>query len=331
MSIRIAINGFGRIGRSVARILAERDDITLVAINDPSKPATLAHLLRNDSVHGRFAGTVTFDDETLTINGAPVRVFNRATPDDTPWGEVGVDIVLECSGRFTERSDAARHIASGARKVLVSAPAKNADATIVMGVNDHTLTPDAQIVSNGSCTTNCLAPVAKALHEAVGIENGLMTTVHAYTSDQRLLDASHKDLRRARAAGMSMIPTSTGAAKAVALVLPELEGRLSGLAIRVPTPNVSLVDFVFTASRDTTVDEINGALKAAAEGSMRGILEYSVEPLVSIDLNGNPHSSIVDSQLTSVQSGRLVKVMAWYDNEWGFSHRMVDLLVKMAG
>jgi glyceraldehyde 3-phosphate dehydrogenase len=331
MAIKVGINGFGRIGRAVARILAERDDVNLVAVNDPSPSETLAHLLKHDSVHGRFAGDVRVEDGALWISGQRVRSTSHLDPSEAAWGDVGVDVVLECSGRFTDRASASAHLRAGARKVLVSAPGKGVDATIVVGVNDDTLRPDeVEVISNGSCTTNCLAPLAKVLHEGIGIESGLMTTVHAYTADQRLLDASHKDLRRARAAALSMIPTTTGAAKAVAQVLPALEGRLNGLAIRVPTPNVSLVDFVFSAARDTTVEEVNGLVRAAAEGPLRGILEYSEAPLVSIDLNGNPHSSIFDSKLTSVQNGRLVKVLSWYDNEWGFSQRMVDLLVLLA-
>jgi len=331
MALRIAINGFGRIGRAVARIAAGRTDVDIVAINDLTDMNTLAHLFRNDSVHGRFDGTCEVVDGKLVINGDTMEVYANPKPADLPWGELGVDLVMECTGRFRDRETASAHITAGAKKVLISAPGKGIDQTIVMGVNDDDLDTSAEIISNGSCTTNCLAPLAKVLHDAVGIKKGLMTTVHAYTSDQRLLDAPHKDLRRARSAALSMVPTTTGAAIAVTKVMPELEGRLDGMAIRVPTPNVSLVDLVFEAERDTTVEEINAAVKAAADGPLKGLLEYCTEPVVSIDLNGNPHSSIFDSELTKVTGGNLVKVLSWYDNEWGFSNRMIDLAVRFAG
>jgi len=331
MALRIAINGFGRIGRAVARIAAGRTDVDIVAINDLTDVNTLAHLFRNDSVHGRFDGTCEVVDGKLVINGDTMEVYANPKPADLPWGELGVDLVMECTGRFRDRETASAHITAGAKKVLISAPGKGIDQTIVMGVNDDDLDTSAEIISNGSCTTNCLAPLAKVLHDAVGIKKGLMTTVHAYTSDQRLLDAPHKDLRRARSAALSMVPTTTGAAIAVTKVMPELEGRLDGMAIRVPTPNVSLVDLVFEAERDTTVEEINAAVKAAADGPLKGLLEYCTEPVVSIDLNGNPHSSIFDSELTKVTGGNLVKVLSWYDNEWGFSNRMIDLAVRFAG
>jgi glyceraldehyde 3-phosphate dehydrogenase len=328
MTLRIAINGFGRIGRTITRALRSRNDVELVAINDLTDVPTLAHLLKFDSVHGRYPGTVETEEGAIVIDGKRIGVTAERDPSALPWGTLGVDVVLECTGVFRSRDAAAKHLAAGARKVIISAPGKNVDATIVMGVNDDTLDPANQtIISCGSCTTNCLAPLAKVLHEGVGIEHGLMTTVHAYTSDQRLLDAPHSDLRRARSAALSMVPTSTGAASAVALVLPALRGKLDGLAIRVPTPNVSLVDLVFTASRETSVDEINGLVRAAASGPLSGILAYETDPVVSVDLVGNTHSSIYDSELTSVIGGNLVKVLSWYDNEAGFSNRMVDLAV----
>ncbi|TVR02553.1 MAG: type I glyceraldehyde-3-phosphate dehydrogenase [Deltaproteobacteria bacterium] len=326
MSIRIGINGFGRIGRAVARLLADREDVQLVAVNDLTDVATLAHLLKYDSVHGRFAGTVEVKDGQLVMNGRTIRVTATPKPEDLAWGDVGVDVVLECTGLFRKREQAEGHLRAGARKVIISAPGKGVDATVVVGVNDGDLDPERhEIISNASCTTNCLAPMAKVLHETVGIERGLMTTIHAYTADQRLLDAPHGDLRRARSAALSMVPTSTGAAVAVSQVLPALKGRLDGMAIRVPTPNVSVTDLTFTAERDTTVEELNGALRAAAEGPLKGILAYETDEVVSVDLNGHPASSIVDSRLTRVQDGRLVKVLSWYDNEWGFSNRMIDL------
>jgi glyceraldehyde 3-phosphate dehydrogenase len=331
MTVRIAINGFGRIGRTITRVVMQRQDVELVAVNDLTDVATLAHLFKYDSVHRKYDGKVEIVGGDMHIDGKRIRDLSEPDPAKLPWGDLGVDIELECTGRFRTKQTAGKHLDAGAKKVIVSAPGKGVDATIVVGVNDHDLHPSTQtVVSCGSCTTNCLAPLAKVLHEAVGIEHGLMTTVHSYTSDQVLLDAPHSDLRRARAASLSMIPTTTGAASAVAEVLPALKGRLDGLAIRVPTPNVSLVDFVFNTSRATTVEEINGAVEAAAAGPLRGILAYETSPLVSIDMCGNSHSSIFDAELTSVMGGRLVKVMSWYDNEYGFSSRMVDLAVKFA-
>lgn len=326
MTLRIGINGFGRIGRAIARIAATRDDVSIVAINDLTDIETLAHLLRFDSVHGRFSGQVEVRDGSLVLDGTAVRTTAETDPEKLAWGDVGVDVVMECTGRFTKREDAAKHVKAGAPRVIISAPAKGADATIVVGVNDEDLDRDNhQVISCASCTTNCLAPMAKVLHEAVGIRKGLMTTVHAYTADQRLLDAPHKDLRRARSAALSMVPTSTGAAVAVSEVLPALKGRLDGLAIRVPTPNVSMTDLTFEAERSTTVAEVNAAIEAAASGPLKGILAYETAPVVSIDLNGHPASSIFDAGLTRVQDGTMVKAMSWYDNEWGFSNRMVDL------
>ncbi len=329
MTVRLAINGFGRIGRAIARIALTRTDIEVVGINDLTDIPTLVQLFKYDSVHGRLNATVEAGDGALIINGKSVAVSAIADPTQLPWGDLKVDVVAECTGRFVKREDAAKHITAGARKVIVSAPAKGEDATIVLGVNDHALDVAAhEVISNGSCTTNCLAPLAKVLNDAFGIENGLMTTVHAYTSDQRLHDAPHSDIRRARAAALSMIPTSTGAAVAVTKVLPELKGKMDGMAIRVPTANVSVVDFTFVAGRDVTAEEINAAVEAAANGPLQGILEYVTEELVSIDHNGNPHSSVFDAPLTKVQDGRLVKVISWYDNEWGFSNRMVDLATR---
>jgi len=328
MTVRLAINGFGRIGRAIARIALGRTDIELVAINDLTSVATLAHLFKYDSIHGRYNGSVEATEAGIVIDGKLIAVSAVANPTDLPWGKIGVDIVAECTGRFTTKADAEKHVAAGARKVIVSAPAKGEDATIVIGVNEHHLDKvNHTVVSNGSCTTNRLAPLAKVLHENFGIVKGLMTTVHAYTSDQRLHDAPHSDIRRARAAALSMIPTSTGAASAVSKVLPELKGRLDGMAIRVPTANVSVVDLTFECAREVTVEEINAAVKAAADGPLKGILEYVSEELVSVDHNGNAHSSVFDAPLTRVQQGNLVKVISWYDNEWGFSNRMVDLAV----
>ncbi len=332
MAIRVAINGFGRIGRAIARIASGRTDIDLVAINDLTDAETLAHLFRFDSVHGRFAGSVEVSDGDLVINGDRMKVLKQRDPAELPWGELGVDVVLECTGIFRDRAGAGKHLEAGAKKVIVSAPGKGIDATIVVGVNNDDLDRDGfTIISCGSCTTNCLAPLAKVLHETVGIKQGLMTTVHAYTSDQNLLDAPHKDLRRARSAAMSMVPTTTGAAVAVAEVLPALRGRLDGMAIRVPTPNVSLVDLTFEADRATTVDEINQAVREASQGALKGILAYETAPVVSIDLCGDAHSSIFDSSLTTVQNGTMVKVLSWYDNEWGFSNRMLDLAALFVG
>lgn len=333
MATKVAINGFGRIGRLVARAILERTDhdLELVAINDLADAKSNALLFKRDSVHGAFPGTVEADGNDIIVNGKRIHVTAERDPANLPHGANGIDIALECTGFFTDRDSAGKHLAAGAKRVLISAPAKNVDKTIVYGVNHGVLTSDDKIVSNASCTTNCLAPLAKVVHETVGIERGLMTTVHAYTNDQKILDQIHEDMRRARAAGMSMIPTTTGAARAVAEVLPELKGKLDGAAIRVPTPNVSLVDLTFTPSRDTSVEEINAALKAASEGALKGVLAYSDEPLVSIDYNHCPASSTIDSLSTVVMEGKLVRVVSWYDNEWGFSNRMVDTAGVMAG
>lgn len=333
MTVKVAINGFGRIGRLVARAILERDDhdLELVAINDLADAKSNAMLLKRDSVHGALPGTVEVDGNDIIVNGRRIHVTAERDPANLPHAANGVDIALECTGFFADRDGGAKHLAAGAKRVLISAPAKNVDKTIVYGVNHQILTVDDHIVSNASCTTNCLAPLAKVLHEAFGIERGLMTTVHSYTNDQKILDQIHPDMRRARAAAMSMIPTTTGAARAVAEVMPELKGKLDGSAIRVPTPNVSLVDLTFTPSRDTSVEEVNAALKAAAEGPLKGVLAYSEEPLVSIDYNHNPHSSSVDSLETAVLEGKLVRVLSWYDNEWGFSNRMVDTAGVIGG
>ncbi len=333
MATKVAINGFGRIGRLVARAILERNDhdLELVAINDLADAKSNALLFKRDSVHGAFPGTVEADGTDIIVNGKRIHVTAERDPANLPHGANGIDIALECTGFFTDRDSAGKHLAAGAKRVLISAPAKNVDKTIVYGVNHGVLTSDDKIVSNASCTTNCLAPLAKVVHDTVGIERGLMTTVHAYTNDQKILDQIHSDMRRARAAGMSMIPTTTGAARAVAEVLPELKGKLDGSAIRVPTPNVSLVDLTFTPSRDTSVEEINAALKAASEGALKGVLAYSDEPLVSIDYNHCPASSTIDSLETTVLEGKLVRVVSWYDNEWGFSNRMVDTAGVIAG
>ncbi|HEY0236376.1 MAG TPA: type I glyceraldehyde-3-phosphate dehydrogenase [Afipia sp.] len=331
MAVLVAINGFGRIGRNILRAIHEsnRTDIQVVAINDLGPVETNAHLLRYDSVHGRFPGTVTVDGDTIDIGSGKIKVTAIKDPTTLPWKELGIDIALECTGIFTTREKAAAHLTAGAKRVLVSAPADGADATIVFGVNHDTLTKDHTVVSNGSCTTNCLAPVAKVLNDVVGIETGFMTTVHAYTGDQPTLDTMHKDLYRGRAAAMSMIPTSTGAAKAIGLVLPELKGKLDGVSIRVPTPNVSVIDLKVVAKRDTTVKEINDAFRRAAEQQLKGILSFTDAPNVSIDFNGDPSSSTFAMDQTKVQGGKLVRVMSWYDNEWGFSNRMADTAVAM--
>ena len=331
MTVKVAINGFGRIGRNVLRAIIEsgRTDIEVVAINDLGPVETNAHLLRYDSVHGRFPATVTTSETTIDVGRGPIEVTAIRNPAELPWGHI--DIVMECTGIFTEREKAAIHLENGASRVLVSAPSKGADKTIVYGVNHTTLTADDVIVSNASCTTNCLSPVAKVLHDTVGITRGFMTTVHSYTGDQPTLDTMHKDLYRARAAAMSMIPTSTGAAKAVGLVLPELNGKLDGVAIRVPTPNVSVVDLTFEASRSTTADEINDAMRAAAaNGPLKGILGVTDEPLVSMDFNHDPRSSIFAADQTKILDGNMVRILSWYDNEWGFSNRMSDTAVQMA-
>lgn len=333
MTVRVAINGFGRIGRLVMRALLEneRGGIEVVGINDLGDAKANAMLFKRDSVHGRFNGEVSADGNDMVVNGKRIRVTAERDPAKLPWGELGVDIALECTGFFTDRDSAQKHLDAGAKKVLISAPAKGVDLTVVYGVNHDKLTADMKIVSNASCTTNCLAPVAKVLNDAVGIERGFCTTIHAYTNDQKILDQIHPDMRRARAAAMSMIPTTTGAARAVGEVLPELKGRLDGSAIRVPTPNVSLVDLVFDAKRETSKEEINAVLKAAsASGPLAGVLDYSDEPLVSIDYNHCPASSTVDSLETTVMDGRLVRVVSWYDNEWGFSNRMTDTALAMA-
>ncbi|MDD2869434.1 type I glyceraldehyde-3-phosphate dehydrogenase [Neomegalonema sp.] len=332
MAVRVAINGFGRIGRNVLRAIVEsgRTDIEVVAINDLGPVETNAHLMRYDSVHGRFPGVVTVSGDSIDVGRGPIRVTAERDPSKLPHKELGVQIALECTGIFTARDKAAAHLAAGAQRVLISAPGEDADATIVYGVNHQILTKDHLIVSNASCTTNCLSPVAKVLQETVGIVKGYMTTIHAYTGDQPTLDTMHKDLYRARAAALSMIPTSTGAAKAVGLVLPELKGKLDGSSIRVPTPNVSVVDLKFTAGRRTSAEEINAAVKAAAEGPLKGVLGYSEAPLVSIDFNHDAHSSTFAATQTKVMDGDFVRVLAWYDNEWGFSNRMSDTAVAMA-
>jgi glyceraldehyde 3-phosphate dehydrogenase len=330
---KVAINGFGRIGRLVARAILERPDcgLELVAINDLADAESNALLFKRDSVHGPFPGEVKAEGNDLVINGKRIKVTAERDPANLPHRENGVELALECTGFFTSKEGGQKHLDAGAKRVLISAPAKGADLTVVFGVNDDKLTAEHTIVSNASCTTNCLAPVAKVLNDSIGIERGLMTTIHAYTNDQKILDQIHSDKRRARAAAMSVIPTTTGAARAVGEVLPELKGKLDGSSVRVPVPNVSLVDLTFTPARDTSVEEVNGILKAAAEsGRLAGILDYTDEPLVSIDLNHNPASSTVDSLETAVIEGKLVRVVSWYDNEWGFSNRMVDTACAMA-
>ena len=331
MTIKVAINGYGRIGRNILRAHYEggkKHDIQIVAVNDLGDANTNAHLTKYDTAHGKFPGTVAVDGDYLVVNGDKIRVCAERDPAKLPWKELGVDVVLECTGLFTSKAKCSAHITAGAKKVIVSAPGdKDVDATIVYGVNDSVLKGSHTVISNASCTTNCLAPLVKALHDRIGVVNGLMTTINAYTNDQVLTDVFHKDLRRARSATMSMIPTKTGAAAAVGLVLPELNGKLDGFAMRVPTINVSVVDLVFVAKRATTVEEVNKAVKEASEGALKGILEYTKEPLVSIDFNHNPASSIFDASLTKVSEGTLVKVCSWYDNEWGFSNRMLDTTV----
>ncbi len=327
MAARVAINGFGRIGRNFFRAAYADPALDIVAVNDITDAKTLAHLLKYDSVHGRFKGTVEAKENALLVDGKEVRVLASKDPAALPWKDMRVEAVVESTGRFTDRDSAAKHLQAGARKVVISAPAKGEDITIVLGVNESRYDPAKHhVISNASCTTNCLAPVAKVILQAFGIKHGFMTTIHSYTNDQQILDLPHKDLRRARAAAMNMIPTSTGAAKAVGLVLPELKGKMHGVAIRVPTPNVSLVDLVAETDKVVTADEVNAALRKAAEGDLRGILGFSDEPLVSIDFNGNPLSSIVDGPSTSVMDGTMVKVLAWYDNEWGYSCRVRDLI-----
>ncbi len=334
MTIRVAINGYGRIGRNILRAHYEggkfKEDIQIVAINDLGNAESNAHLTRYDTAHGKFPGTVTVEGDTMIVNGDPIKVFAERNPANIPWGSLNVDVVLECTGFFTTKEKASAHLAGGAKKVIISAPGgKDVDATIVYGVNHDVLKSTDTVISNASCTTNCLAPLVKPLHEKIGLETGLMTTIHAYTNDQVLTDVMHEDLRRARSATMSMIPTKTGAAAAVGLVLPELNGRLDGYSIRVPTINVSIVDLSFIAARDTTVEEVNAIMKEASEnGPLKGILQYNTAPLVSVDFNHNPASSTFDATLTKV-SGRLVKVSSWYDNEWGFSNRMLDTTMAL--
>lgn len=331
MSVKVGINGFGRIGRNFFRTCTSFSNIEIVAINDLTDAATLAHLLKYDSVHGIFNADVKAKDNSLFVNGREIKVTAIKDPLGLPWKDLGADVVLESTGLFTDRATAGKHLDAGAGWVIISAPAKDPDVTLCMGVNENTLDKSKhKIISNASCTTNCLAPVAKVLNNEFGIIRGLMTTIHSYTNDQRILDLPHKDLRRARAAALNMIPTTTGAAKAVGLVLPELKGKLDGMAIRVPTPNVSVVDLVAELSKDAAAADINNALKKAAEGPLKGILQYSEEPLVSSDLNGNPHSSIVDATITKVIEGRMAKVIAWYDNEWGYSSRLRDLILFLA-
>jgi glyceraldehyde 3-phosphate dehydrogenase len=332
MAVKVGINGFGRIGRDVLRAALERSNgLEFAAVNDITTPATLAHLFMHDSVLGRYPGTVSAEDDSIIVDGRPIRVLSERDPQRLPWGDIGVDIVVESTGLFTDAEKARAHIDGGARKVVISAPAKNEDITICMGVNDAAYNPDEHhIISNASCTTNCLAPVAKVLQDTYGIDTGFMTTVHAFTSDQVLLDAPHKDLRRARAATMSIVPTTTGAAKAVALVLPELKGKFQGIALRVPVPDVSLVDLTATLSKPATVEDINAQMREAADGSLRGILAVSDEPLVSMDFLHDSHSSILDAPSTMMIGDRTVKVLSWYDNEWGYSCRVVDLVEHIA-
>lgn len=326
---KVAINGFGRIGRLTFRALLEKENLEVVAINDLTDNNTLAHLLKYDSNHGKFNGTVEANDDALIVNGVTINAYAERDPSQLPWKELGVDIVLESTGIFTDEAGAGKHLQAGAKKVIISAPAKGNIPTVVLGVNEDILTGDETIISNASCTTNCLAPMAKVLDDNFGIESGYITTIHAYTADQRIQDAPHKDLRRARAAAVSIVPTSTGAAKAVGLVLPHLKGKLDGIATRVPTPTGSLTDLVCVLKKKATAEEINAAMKAAAEGPMKGILEYTEDPLVSVDIIGNPHSNIFDSQLTS-SMGTLVKVVGWYDNEAGYSSRAADLIEKVS-
>jgi glyceraldehyde 3-phosphate dehydrogenase len=326
MAAKVAINGFGRIGRNVFRAVFDSADIEIVAVNDLTDAATLAHLLKYDSIHGIFNARVAAEGDAIVVNGKPIRIFKEKDPAALPWKDLRIDIVIESTGHFTNREDAVKHLEAGAARVIISAPAKNSDATICMGVNEGDYDPAKHhVISNASCTTNCLAPMAKVLLEEFGIVKGLMTTIHSYTNDQQILDLPHKDLRRARAACLSMIPTTTGAAKAVALVLPQLKGKLDGMAVRVPTPNVSLVDLVVETEKTASVEEVNAVFKKASEGSLRGILEYCDLPLVSKDFNGNPASSVIDAGSTVVIGGNMVKVLSWYDNEWGYSNRIVDL------
>lgn len=331
MAVKVAINGFGRIGRNVFRASLGNKDIEIVAINDLTDAKTLAHLLKYDSVFGGFQADVNAGDGKLIVGGKEIAVVAKKDPAELPWKDLKIDVAIESTGRFVDKASAGKHITAGAKKVIISAPAKEPDATFVLGVNEHTYDPAKHhVVSNASCTTNCLAPMAKVINDNFGIVHGLMNTIHSYTNDQQLLDLPHKDLRRARAAAVSIIPTSTGAAKAVSLVLPELKGKLDGMSLRVPTPDVSVVDLVAEVSKKTTAAEVNAALKEAANGKMKGILQIEESPLVSIDFKGNPHSSIVDAALTSVMEGTMVKVISWYDNEWGYSCRLRDLVLFMA-
>lgn len=332
MAVKVGINGFGRIGRNFFRAALKKNvDLDIVAFNDLTDAKTLAHLLKYDSTFGQFEGEVIAKEDSLVVNGKEIKILKETDPAKLPWKELGVDIVIESTGRFTNKEDAVKHIEAGAKKVIISAPAKNEDITIVMGVNEDKYDPNAHhVISNASCTTNCLAPFAKVLHNKFGIKRGLMTTVHSYTNDQRILDLPHKDLRRARSAAMSIIPTTTGAAKAVALVLPELKGKLNGFAMRVPTPDVSVVDLVAELEKSVTVEEVNAALKEAAENELKGILGYTDEPLVSMDFKGDSRSSIVDGLSTMVMEGNMIKVVSWYDNEWGYSNRVVDLAKYVA-
>lgn len=331
MSIKVAINGFGRIGRNVMRTALADNDIDFVAVNDLTDTGTLAHLLKYDSVMGNLEHSISASGDSITVDGDSFHVFSERDPGKIPWEDLGAEVVIESTGLFRDRESAGSHFRGAVKKVVISAPAKEPDATIVLGVNEDEYKPDSHhIISNASCTTNCLAPVAKVVHDNFGIRNAQMTTIHAYTNGQRLLDLPHKDLRRARAAGLSMIPTSTGAARAVALVIPELEGRFEGISVRVPTPNVSIVDVVINVEKPTSAEEVNNALRNAAEGDLKGILGYSEEPLVSIDYRGNPHSSIVDAENTSVLDGTSVKILSWYDNEWGYSCRIRDLVKYLA-
>jgi glyceraldehyde 3-phosphate dehydrogenase len=331
MTVKIGINGFGRIGRCVLRLAVDRPDMEFIAVNDITDAKTLAHLLKYDSVHGNFTGQVEVKDDSMVVNGKSIKVIAKTNPNELPWKDMGVQVVIESTGRFTDKAGASKHLEAGAKKVIISAPAKNEDITIVMGVNDRNYDPAKHhIISNASCTTNCLAPVAKVLLENFGIKKGLMTTIHSYTNDQKILDLPHKDLRRARAAALSMIPTTTGAARAISLVLPSLKGKLDGLAIRVPTPNVSLVDLVAELEKETTVEAVNGALKKASETDLKGYLKFSDEELVSCDFNNSLFSSIVDGPTTALIGGNLVKVLAWYDNEMGYSARIIDL-IKLIG
>ncbi len=331
MSVKVAINGFGRIGRLVFKAALNNEKLDIVAINDLTDAKTLAHLLKYDSVHGKFPVPVSSEDDYLVVNGKKIKIYAEKDPENLPWKELGVELVIESTGVFRKREQVAKHLKAGAKKVVLTVPAKDkVDATVVLGVNEEDIKPEYEIFSNASCTTNCLAPIAKVLHKEFGIKKGLMLTVHSYTNDQRVLDLPHKDLRRARAAGLSIIPTTTGAAKAIGLVIPELDGKLDGYAMRVPTPDGSVVDLTCELEKNVTVEEVSAAMKKYAEGEMKGILEYCEDPVVSTDIIGNPHSSIFDSLLTQVKDGNLVKVVSWYDNEWGYSNRVVNLAEKLA-